>query len=462
MRVHEPLSVLDAARSRPRAALVEPATPAWPHIAAEGSGVAVLLNCGETGAELLAQFEGTARPAQAPERGRMDLRTYGIGAQILRECGVHRMNLLGSAAPHAQHGRLRPRGRRLRRRRRALNTTRNTHARRRQGRSAASSTARACASASCRRASTKTSPTRWPQACLGRTARRWASPASDIDHVSVPGALEVPVALQALAERGGYDALIALGCIIRGETYHFELVANESGAGVSRVALDYRSRSPTRSSPSRTSKQAVARADRQGPRRGARRGRDGATAGTTCHDRRHQDPSGKPRQSRAGLTSTGARKASAKSTRSRAREFALQALYQHLVGAQRRRRRSTHSRATWPASTRPTRRTTTRCCTAASREAAELDALIAAAARPQDRARSRRSSTRVLWIGVYEFQHCLDVPWRVVLNECIELAKEFGGTDGHKYVNAVLNGLAPQLRASRGRGRPRHAARRGR
>ena len=62
---------------------------------------------------------------------------------------------------------------------------------------------------------------------------------TDIDHVRVPGALEVPVALQALAERGGYDALIALGCIIRGETYHFELVANESGASVSRIALDY-------------------------------------------------------------------------------------------------------------------------------------------------------------------------------------------------------------------------------
>ncbi len=60
-----------------------------------------------------------------------------------------------------------------------------------------------------------------------------------IDHVRVPGALEVPVALQALAEKDKYDALIALGCIIRGETYHFELVANESGAGVSRIALDY-------------------------------------------------------------------------------------------------------------------------------------------------------------------------------------------------------------------------------
>ena len=62
----------------------------------------------------------------------------------------------------------------------------------------------------------------------------------DIDHVLVPGALEIPVALQALAEKGHYDALVALGCIIRGETYHIELVANESAAGVSRVSLDYR------------------------------------------------------------------------------------------------------------------------------------------------------------------------------------------------------------------------------
>jgi len=63
--------------------------------------------------------------------------------------------------------------------------------------------------------------------------------AGNIHHVTVPGALEVPVALQALAETEKYDALIALGCIIRGETYHFELVANESGAAVTRLTLDY-------------------------------------------------------------------------------------------------------------------------------------------------------------------------------------------------------------------------------
>ena len=61
----------------------------------------------------------------------------------------------------------------------------------------------------------------------------------NITHVKVPGALEVPCALQALAETENYDALIALGCIIRGETYHFELVANESGSAVTRLALDY-------------------------------------------------------------------------------------------------------------------------------------------------------------------------------------------------------------------------------
>ena len=95
VRVHEPLSVLDALE-------VNRTMHSWSldaslrHIASAGKGVAVLLNCGESGAELLAQFEGTARAAQAPTRGRMDLRTYGIGAQILRELGVHRKQLMGT------------------------------------------------------------------------------------------------------------------------------------------------------------------------------------------------------------------------------------------------------------------------------------------------------------------------------------------------------------------------------
>jgi 3,4-dihydroxy 2-butanone 4-phosphate synthase/GTP cyclohydrolase II len=96
VRVHEPLSVLDALE-------VGRAMHSWSldsslaHIAREGQGVAVLLNCGESGEQLLAQFEGRAKPSHAPERGRMDLRTYGVGVQILRECGVQRMNLMGPA-----------------------------------------------------------------------------------------------------------------------------------------------------------------------------------------------------------------------------------------------------------------------------------------------------------------------------------------------------------------------------
>ncbi len=94
-RVHEPLSILDTLE-------VGRAMHSWglgeslARIALDGKGVAVFLNCGESAEQLLAQFEGKARAAQAPERGRVDLRTYGIGAQILRECGVHKMTLMGN------------------------------------------------------------------------------------------------------------------------------------------------------------------------------------------------------------------------------------------------------------------------------------------------------------------------------------------------------------------------------
>ncbi|MES2937856.1 MAG: 6,7-dimethyl-8-ribityllumazine synthase [Pseudomonadota bacterium] len=88
--------------------------------------------------------------------------------------------------------------------------------------------------------------------------------ADDIEHLRVPGALEVPVALQALAEKGGYDALIALGCVIRGETYHFELVSNESAAGVTRVALDYQLPIANAVLTTETLEQAVARQDEKG------------------------------------------------------------------------------------------------------------------------------------------------------------------------------------------------------
>lgn len=62
---------------------------------------------------------------------------------------------------------------------------------------------------------------------------------SDILLTTVPGALEIPLTLAQLAETGRFDALIALGAVIRGETYHFEVVSNESASGIARVALEF-------------------------------------------------------------------------------------------------------------------------------------------------------------------------------------------------------------------------------
>jgi 6,7-dimethyl-8-ribityllumazine synthase len=75
-------------------------------------------------------------------------------------------------------------------------------------------------------------------ACLAELKRLGVQD-DDVLHVSVPGALEIPLALQKMAESQQFDALIAIGAVIRGETYHFELVSNESGAGITRVALDF-------------------------------------------------------------------------------------------------------------------------------------------------------------------------------------------------------------------------------
>jgi len=142
--------------------------------------------------------------------------------------------------------------------------------------------------------------------------------------------------------------------------------------------------------------------------------------------------------------SSGTRKSSTKSPRSRAREFALQALYQHVVGGGDVAVIDTFTRELQGF---------------AKADSVHYDALLHGCVELQedldalivpllDRPLAEISPIErgCMWIGAYELLRCPDVPWRVVLNECIELAKDFGGTDGHKYVNAVLNGIAPQLR----------------
>lgn len=153
-----------------------------------------------------------------------------------------------------------------------------------------------------------------------------------------------------------------------------------------------------------------------------------------------------PKQSRTGLKANGTRKAASKSNRSRAREFALQALYQHIVGRNDAAAIDSFTRdlAGFHKADAAHYNAVLHGCIST---AADLDALITPLL---DRKMAEISPIEhaAMWIGTFELQHCHDVPWRVVLNECIELAKEFGGTDGHKYVNGVLGGLAPRLRSA--------------
>jgi transcription antitermination protein NusB len=155
-------------------------------------------------------------------------------------------------------------------------------------------------------------------------------------------------------------------------------------------------------------------------------------------------PKRPPPQSRKGLTSTGARKAASKNNRSRAREFALQGLYQSIVGGNTVDDIDPFTRdlAGFSKADAVHFDALLHGCV---EQSADLDSLITPLL---DRPMAEISPVEhaAMWIGAYEMKHCPEVPWRVVINECVELAKEFGGTDGHKYVNGVLNGLAPALR----------------
>ena len=154
----------------------------------------------------------------------------------------------------------------------------------------------------------------------------------------------------------------------------------------------------------------------------------------------------RPPQTRTGLTDTGVKKAADKSARTRAREFAMQALYQHLVG-----RNAADSIDAFTRDLMGFHKADSAHYDALLHGCIEDSAALDASIIPLlDRPMAEISPVEhaVLWIGAYEFKNCLDVPYRVVINECIELSKAFGGTDGHKYVNGVLHKLAPLLRDS--------------
>ena len=139
-----------------------------------------------------------------------------------------------------------------------------------------------------------------------------------------------------------------------------------------------------------------------------------------------------------------ARRPSPRSARRRSREVALQGLYQWLLSRADVAEIESHlqEHESFDKLDRAHLDTLLHGCI---REAAELDTLLA---RHVDRKTSLLSPVEhaVLLIGSYELTHCLDIPYRVAINEGVELAKSFGGTDGHKFVNGVLDKAAAELR----------------
>ena len=138
-------------------------------------------------------------------------------------------------------------------------------------------------------------------------------------------------------------------------------------------------------------------------------------------------------------------KTAMRAARTRAREFAVQALYQHLVG-----RQSTDDIDEFTRNLQGFSKADAEHYDALFRGCVESEAEFDNLIGPHlDRPWAEISPIEhaLMWMGAYEFKHCLDVPWRVVINEYIEQAKAFGGTDGFKYINGILSKLAPQLRA---------------
>jgi len=139
-----------------------------------------------------------------------------------------------------------------------------------------------------------------------------------------------------------------------------------------------------------------------------------------------------------------ARRAPVKSARRRSREFALQGLYEWLLGHADAGVVDAHVREQDDFE-RSDREHFDVLLHGTIREAAAIDAVLAAHI---DRKAELLSPVEhaALMIGTYELMHCVDIPYRVAINEAVELAKSFGGTDGHKYVNGVLDKAAAALR----------------
>ena len=231
----------------------------------------------------------------------------------------------------------------------------------------------------------------------------------------MPGALEIPLALQKLAATGRFDALVALGAVIRGETYHFEVVSNESASGVMTVQLDTGVPVANGILTTDNDDQAAARMQEKG---------------ADC--------------ARVAVEMANLLRQSMKNSRRRAREFALQA---HLPMAAERISADTllaqfKEQKDFPKADQALVEALLRGVIG------NADALRLLITPYLDREMKDLSPVEhaLLLLSAFELRDHPETPYRVMINEAIELAKSFGGTDGHKYVNGVLDKLAAELR----------------
>ncbi len=315
VRVHEPLSVMDLLDTGHTSHSWSIAA-ALAAIARAGRGVVVLLHRPESAQELRRR----ALAAEAPAPAKVDLRNYGIGAQILRDLNVGKMRLLAKPRkmPSMAGFDLEVTGYVEQPARERVvacfpascscgrHTHDPPHPREHERRSAA-------ASASCCRASIPGIGELMLAGAL-RAIKEAGVVDRNVTVATVPGALETPLALQRFAQTGDYDALVALGAVIRGETYHFEIVANESARGVAEVQLEFGIPIGNGILTTDTDEQALVRARRKGSRRRRRR-------------------SSSPICSKRSMANSG-------SARHRARGCVLQGLYERAALGQRCRRDS--------------------------------------------------------------------------------------------------------------------------
>lgn len=266
---------------------------------------------------------------------------------------------------------------------------------------------------------------------------------SEITIIRAPGAFEIPLVTQKVAQQGGFDAIIALGAVIRGGTPHFEYVAGECTKGLAQVSLQFgigRLRRPHRRL-HRAGHRALRHQGRQQGRRsrvvGPGNGQPAGAVGGQVSNQDSGNPAAKPPKGK-----TAARR--------KARSLAVQALYSWQIAGQPLHEIEAQFRTDNDFS-EVDGAYFHEILHGVPRQKSELDSTFEPCLdRPL--AEIDPVELAILRLSTYELRNRIDVPYKVVINEGIELAKTFGATDGHKFVNGVLDKLAPRLRAAELRG----------